>query len=63
MIIDYDRNPQLSVDRKLTSLCDSIQRAINELQQDLNEIHKSVQKLENQQKEINNVIQQNNLGE
>lgn len=45
MIVDYDRNPQLSVERKLTSLCDSIQRAINELQDEINELRKEVQKL------------------
>lgn len=49
MIIDYDRNPQLSVDRKLTSLCDSIQRAINELQDELNKLRKEVQKLADEQ--------------
>lgn len=47
MIVDYDRNPQLSVERKLTSLCDSIQRAINELQQEINELRKEIQKIEN----------------
>ena len=48
MIVDYDRNPQLTVDRKLTSLCESIQRAISELQDEINELRKAVQKLENE---------------
>ena len=30
MIIDYDHNPALSVDRKLQSLKDSVQMALNE---------------------------------
>lgn len=48
MIIDYDRNPQLSIDRKLTSLCDNIQRAINELQDELNKVRKEVENLANE---------------
>lgn len=46
MIVDYDRNPQLTVDRKLISLCESIQRAMNELQEEINELRKEVRKLE-----------------
>ena len=45
MIIDYDRNPQLSTERKLASLCDSMQRAINELQQEIRDLQKEVQEL------------------
>lgn len=45
MIVDYDRNPQLNVDRKVSSLCESIQRAINELQNEINELQKEIQKI------------------
>ena len=47
MIVDYDRNPQLSIDRKLASLCDSIQRAINELQDELDKLRKEMENLAN----------------
>ena len=47
MIVDYDRNPQLSVERKMASLCDSIQRAINELQDEINKLRKEVENLAN----------------
>lgn len=46
MIIDYDKNPQLSVDRKLISLCESIQRAISELEIEIAELRKEIQKIE-----------------
>lgn len=49
MIVDYDRNPQLDVDRKLLSLCESIQRAISELQDEINELRKEVKNLADEQ--------------
>ena len=49
MIVDYDRNPQLDVDHKLLSLCESIQRAISELQDEINELRKEVKRLADEQ--------------
>lgn len=49
MIVDYDRNPQLDIDHKMLSLCESIQRAIGELQDEINELRKEVQKLADEQ--------------
>lgn len=34
MLINYDRNPRLTIDGKLQSLIESIQTAINELRSD-----------------------------
>lgn len=48
IIVDYDKNPQLNTDRKLISLCESIQRAINELETELAELRKEVRKLQDQ---------------
>lgn len=45
MIVDYDKNPQLDIDRKLLSLCESIQRAISELQDEINELRKEVKEI------------------
>lgn len=45
MIVDYDRNPQLDIDHKLLSLCESIQRAISELQDEINELRKEVKEI------------------
>jgi hypothetical protein len=49
MIVDYDKNPQLDIDHKLLSLCESIQRAISELQDEINELRKEVQNLADEQ--------------
>lgn len=40
MIIDYDRNPQLNTDRKLDSLKESVQMALNEIAADLKALSK-----------------------
>lgn len=45
MIVDYDKNPQLDIDHKLLSLCESIQRAISELQDEINELRKEVKEI------------------
>ena len=46
MIINYDKNPRLSTDRKLQSLIESIQLALNEIDTRLDEIDRAVKKLE-----------------
>lgn len=45
MIIDYDKNPALTVDQKLLSLIESIQRSIDEISTDISEIRKEMEKL------------------
>ena len=45
MIIDYDRNPALSVDQKLQSLIDSIQRATDEIADSMYEIRKEIEEI------------------
>ena len=46
MIIDYDKNPALTVDEKMQSLIDSIQRATDELTDAISEIRKNVKEIE-----------------
>ena len=45
MIIDYDKNPALTVDQKLQSLIDSIQRSLDEISTDISGIRKDIEKL------------------
>lgn len=42
MIVDYDKNPSLTVDQKLQSLIESIHRALDEVKDDLNKISKEI---------------------
>ena len=46
MIIDYDRNPALTVDQKLQSLIDSIQRLSDEMTEKIEDLRKEVRKLQ-----------------
>lgn len=46
MIIDYDKNPALTVDQKLQSLIESIQRSNDEIMTMLYEIRKEIEKQE-----------------
>ena len=46
MIIDYDKNPTLTVDQKLQSLIESIQRSNDEIMTMLYEIRKEIEKQE-----------------
>ena len=43
MVINYDRNPDLSTDRKLDSLAESVQLAIDELKTELAELRKKLE--------------------
>lgn len=45
MIIDYDHNPQASIDQKLQSLMESIQLALNEIDSDIKLIEKMIEEL------------------
>ena len=45
MIIDYDKNPNLTVDQKLQSLIDSIQRATDEIADNIHEIRKEIEEI------------------
>lgn len=42
MIVDYDKNPSLTVDQKLQSLIESIHRALDEIRDDLDKLSKEV---------------------
>ena len=42
MIVDYDKNPSLTVDQKLQSLIDSIHRALDEVTTELDKLSKEV---------------------
>ncbi len=46
MIIDYDRNPALTVDQKLQSLIDSIQRMGDEMTEKIEDLRKEVKELQ-----------------
>lgn len=43
MIIGYDRNPNAPIERKLQSLMESVQMALNEAASDLDSVKKSIQ--------------------
>lgn len=43
MIIDYDKNPTLTVDQKLQSLIESIQRSNDEIMTMLYELRKEIE--------------------
>lgn len=42
MIVDYDKNPSLTIDQKLQSLIDSIHRALDEIRDDMDKLSKEV---------------------
>ena len=46
MIIDYDKNPVLTVDQKLQSLIDSIQRLSDEMTDSIEDLRKRVKDIE-----------------
>lgn len=46
MIVDYDRNPALTVDQKLQSLIESIQRQADDLTDRIEELKKRVKEIE-----------------
>lgn len=46
MIVDYDKNPSLTVDQKLQSLIESIQRQTDELTDSIEELKKRIKKIE-----------------
>lgn len=46
MIIDYDKNPVLTVDQKLQSLIDSIQRMSDDFTDSIEELKKKVKEIE-----------------
>jgi hypothetical protein len=45
MIINYDKNPALTVNDRLQSLVESMQLALNEIETHLDEIDKSIKEL------------------
>lgn len=45
MIVDYDKNPSLTIDQKLQSLIDSIHRALNEVRDDIDKLSKEVEEI------------------
>lgn len=45
MIVDYDKNPSLTIDQKLQSLIDSIHRALNEVKDDIDKLSKEVEEI------------------
>ena len=45
MILNYDRNPNLSEDQKLQSLVENVQRALDELQTKVFVLEHEVEKL------------------
>jgi peptidoglycan hydrolase CwlO-like protein len=45
MIINYDRNPNLTTDQKLQSLIENVQKAFDETMQELDSLKKEIQKL------------------
>lgn len=46
MIINYDRNPNLTIDQKLQSLIDSIQLMSDEITDSIEDLKKKVEKLQ-----------------
>lgn len=46
MIINYDRNPNLTIDQKLQSLIDSIQLMSDEITDSIEDLKKEVKKLQ-----------------
>lgn len=46
MIIDYDKNPSLTVDQKLQSLIDSIQRMSDEITDSIEDLKRRVKDIE-----------------
>lgn len=46
MIVDYDRNPALTVDQKLQSLIESIQRQADDLTDRIEELKKRIKEIE-----------------
>lgn len=52
MIIDYDKNPNISPEQRLQSLIDSIRRAFEELSGDINAIEKKIESVEKEIEEI-----------
>lgn len=46
MIIDYDKNPTLTVDQKIQSLIDSIQRMSDEMTDSIEELKKKIKEIE-----------------
>lgn len=46
MIIDYDHNPMLTVDQKLQSLAESIQRSNDEITIKIEELKKEIKKIQ-----------------
>ena len=45
MIINYDRNPNLTTDQKLQSLIENVQKAFDETMQELDSLKREIQKL------------------
>lgn len=45
MIINYDRNPNLTTDQKLQSLIENVQKAFDETMQELDSLKREMQKL------------------
>lgn len=45
MIIDYDRNPNLTADQKLQSVIENVQKAFDETAQEIDLLKKEIQKL------------------
>lgn len=46
MIVDYDKNPALTVDQKLQSLIESIQRLSDELTDSIDDLRKRIEEVE-----------------
>jgi chaperonin cofactor prefoldin len=46
MVVNFDRNQNLTTDQKLQSLLESVQLALNEIDTRFDEISKAVKKLE-----------------
>lgn len=46
MIVDYDKNPALTVDQKMQSLIESIQRLSDELTDSIEDLKKRVKDIE-----------------
>ena len=48
MIIDYDKNPSLTVDQKLQSLIESIQRMSDEITDSIEDLKKRIKEMESE---------------
>lgn len=46
MIIDYDHNPALTIDQKLQSLAESVQRSNDEITIKIEELKKEIKKIQ-----------------